>query len=226
MATMSDASGVMARGGFYNAHSQPQHSAAEFGLVLLEQAAAEVPLPAAGLPLVIADYGAAQGRNSLGPMRAAIAAIRARAGGTLPISVVRTDIPGNDFSALFTLLATSPQSYLAGAPDVCAYAAGRSFYQRLFAPAQVGLGWSAIAVHWLSAAPATVPGHIWAPRGIPRCRRRSHGDRPRTGPPSWGTAPPSCAPAAGWSSSAVRPTSRARAAPTGSWIWPMPPWPA
>lgn len=164
---MGDASGVMARGGFYNAHSQPQHSAAEFGLALFEQAAASVPLPVAGLPLVIVDYGAAQGRNSLGPMRAAIAAIRTRAGGTLPISVVHTDIPGNDFSALFILLATSPQSYLAGAADVCAYAAGRSFYQRLFAPAQVGLGWSAIAVHWLSAAPATVPGHIWAPRGNP-----------------------------------------------------------
>ena len=113
-------------------------------MALFEQAAASVPLPAAGLPLVIADYGAAQGRNSLGPMRAAIAAIRARAGGTLPISVVRTDIPGNDFSALFTLLATSPQSYLAGAVGVFAYAAGRSFYQRLFAPAQAGLGWSAI----------------------------------------------------------------------------------
>ena len=181
---MGDGAGVMARGGFYNAHSQPQHSAAEFGLALFEQAAASVPLPAAGEPLVIADYGAAQGRNSLGPMRAAIAAIRARAGGTLPISVVHTDIPGNDFSALFTLLATSPQSYLAGAPDVCAYAAGRSFYQRLFAPAQVGLGWSAIAVHWLSAAPAKVPGHIWAPRGNPEVQaafaRQSAEDVTRT----------------------------------------------
>ena len=161
----SDQLGVMAAGGFYNEHSAPQHGAAAFGLDLLLDAAASVPLPGDGQPFLIADYGAAQGRNSLGPMRAAIAAVRARVGAAMPISVVHTDIPGNDFSALFTLLATSPQSYQVGDANVFAYAAGRSFYERLFPLGRVCLGWSAIAVHWLSAAPATVPGHIWAPRG-------------------------------------------------------------
>lgn len=165
MMPATDQPGVMAGGGFYNEHSAPQHGAAAFGLDLLRAAAASVPLPSAGEPFLIADYGAAQGRNSLGPMRAAIAAVRTRAGGGMPIGVIHTDIPGNDFSALFKLLATSPQSYLADADDVFAYAAGRSFYERLFPIGQVCLGWSAIAVHWLSAAPTTVPGHIWAPRG-------------------------------------------------------------
>jgi hypothetical protein len=47
---------------------------------------------------------------------------------------------------------------------VYAFAAGRSFYQ-LFPVAQLHLGWSAIALHWLSQPPATVPGHMWPPRG-------------------------------------------------------------
>jgi hypothetical protein len=165
MMPATDQPGVMAGGGFYNEHSAPQHSAAGFGLAMLQAAATSAPLPADGQPFLIADYGAAQGRNSLGPMRTAIAAVRARAAAGLPISVVHTDIPGNDFSALFTLLARSPQSYLADAADVFAYTAGQSFYRRLFPPAQVCLGWSAIAVHWLSGAPCTVPGHIWAPFG-------------------------------------------------------------
>ena len=33
-----------------------------------------------------------------------------------------------------------------------------------FSGRSVSLGWSAIAVHWLSAAPATIEGHIWSPR--------------------------------------------------------------
>jgi hypothetical protein len=63
----------MAGGGFYNEHSAPQHDAGSFGLAAWRAAAASVPLPSAGTPFLIADCGAAQGRNSLAPMRAAIA---------------------------------------------------------------------------------------------------------------------------------------------------------
>lgn len=155
-------SGVMARGGFYNDHAAPQGDAAGFGLAAWRAAAAAVPIDRT--PFVIADYGAAQGRNSLRPMREAVAAVRERAGEALPIAVVHTDIPGNDFTALFALLDAGPPSYLADAANVFAYAAGRTFYRRLFPPGLVSLGWSAIAAHWLSAAPAAVPDHIWPPR--------------------------------------------------------------
>ncbi len=78
-----------------------------------------------------------------------------------PIAVVHTDIPTNDFDPLFKLLA-SPNSYLNGVTNVFAYAAGKSFYEQLFPDAQVSLGWNAIAVHWLSAIPTTIPNHIWS----------------------------------------------------------------
>jgi hypothetical protein len=159
-----DLRGVMRRGGFYNLHSAPQHDAASAALSLLSQAVAAVPIATDGAPFVVADYGAAQGGNSLTPMRLAIRAIRSRVGEEAPITVVHTDIPGDDFTALFTLLETSPDSYLRDAANVFPLAAGRSFYRRIFPPASVSLGWSAIAVHWLSAAPAAIEGHIWSPR--------------------------------------------------------------
>jgi len=56
-----DAPGVMERGGLYIEHSRPQHDAGSFGMPMLAQAAAAVPIPSAGGLFVIADYGAAQG---------------------------------------------------------------------------------------------------------------------------------------------------------------------
>src|SRR5262249_57496696 len=94
--------------------------------------AAGVTLPAPGQPVIIADYGSSQGHNSLAPMRAVIATLRQRSSPATPIGIVHTDLPSNDFSALFTLLAESPDSYLRGAAEVYPSAIGRSFYQPLF----------------------------------------------------------------------------------------------
>ena len=38
---------------------------------------------------------------------------------------------------------------------------GRSFYESLFPPDFLSLGWSSIAVHWLSDVPQPIPGHIY-----------------------------------------------------------------
>ncbi len=51
-----------------------------------------------------------------------------------------------------------------GVPNVFTYAEGRSFYERLFPASQIHIGWNAIAVHWLSRVPATIPDHIWSNR--------------------------------------------------------------
>ena len=97
------------------------------------------------------------------PMRTLIEGIRRRASDYLAISVVHTDLPTNDFDPLFTLLASS-DSYLQGTSNVFAYAGGKSFYERLFPESQIYTGWNAIAVHWLSHVPPTIPDHIWSNR--------------------------------------------------------------
>ena len=150
--------------GYYTAHSEEQEAYGRLGIEWLEQAAAEVE-PPPQQPFVIADLGAAGGGNSLEPIGRALAA--RRGGG--PALVVHTDIPSNDFSALFELVANSPRTYLAG-DGVFALAEGRSFYEPLFPERYLSLGWSSIAVHWLSSVPAPIPDHIFSSFATGRVR--------------------------------------------------------
>jgi hypothetical protein len=146
--------------GAYNRSSRVQGAGSSPVLQALEDAARIVPLAAAPEPIVIADYGASEGRNSLAPMAAAIGALRNRVGHGRAISVVHTDLPGNDFAALFQLLDNDPQSYLRDEHATFASAIGRSFYQQILPSASVTLGWSSWAVQWLSRAPTTIPDHV------------------------------------------------------------------
>lgn len=156
MSAQRAATGRMEGHGYYTRHSEAQRGYAELGLQWLEEAAAAVTAPDDGMPFVIADFGAAGGGNSLEPMRRALAA-RAAPG---PALVVHTDIPTDDFSALFELVETAPGTYLRQ-PGTFALAAGRSFYERLLPDRFLSLGWSSIAVHWLSAVPAAIPDQIY-----------------------------------------------------------------
>jgi hypothetical protein len=96
-------------------------------------------------------------------MRTVIDLVRRRASADLTVCVFHTDLPTNDFDPLFELL-SSPGSYSWGVPNVFAYVEGKSFYERLFPASQIHIGWNAIAVHWISRVPATIPNHIWSNR--------------------------------------------------------------
>jgi hypothetical protein len=165
---------------------------------LLEQAAAAVPLPNAPEPIVIADYGSSDGRNSLAPLAMAIRRLRERIGSERAVSVVHTDLPANDFTALFQTLASAPTSYLRDDPAAFASAIGRSFYQQILPSQSVTLGWSAWAVQWLSGPPRRSPTTCRLPAAAIRLPARHMPDRPRTtGSTSWRCAHACCVRAAG-----------------------------
>lgn len=160
----------MAGDGVYNEHSTPQHVAGELGLDLLTGAAQAVPVDAADA-VTLADYGSSQGRNSIAAMRAAISVLRERLAAARPIVVTHTDLPDNDFAALFRTLRDAPESYLRDAECVYAFAAGRSFYEQIFPADSVVIAWSSIAVHWLSRAPVPILRHIFSPLASEEQRR-------------------------------------------------------
>jgi hypothetical protein len=164
---MSDAPRVhvsaMEGKGAYNRNAAIPASGGALAIPLLEKAAQQISLDSGDRPIVIADYGSSQGKNSLAPMRAAIAALRLRAGRQRPIFVCHTDLPANDFSEMFALLESDPESYLQGEPQVFPYAIGRSFYRTLFPPGHVNLGWSSYAAVWLSQIPLQIPDHFFIP---------------------------------------------------------------
>ncbi|GAA4832283.1 hypothetical protein GCM10023201_20310 [Actinomycetospora corticicola] len=146
---------AMEGGGRYNAHASAQAASAEFALDLVREAARTAPVGPDGTVTVV-DYGASEGRNSLAPVNAAVETLRAVHGEEQPIWVVHTDLPDNDFSSLFHVVADDSRSYRR--PGVHTAAVGRSFYEQLLPIGSVGLGWSSIAVHWLRDVPGPLDG--------------------------------------------------------------------
>src|ERR671920_786547 len=169
--TTASADAVMKGHGFYNEHSRPQQNADSLGLPLLERAVEELNVPQGAELAAVADFGAAQGRNSLGPMRLAGEMLRRRTTLSTPILVIHTDLPQNDFGSLFALVEDSPESYLRRVENVFALAAGKSFYERIFPDGYLSLGWTAISVHWLSKVPCNIPDHVYAQRAGDRVRK-------------------------------------------------------
>jgi salicylate 1-O-methyltransferase len=147
-------------GGAYSRSSRVQVAGLLPAVELFERAAKDVELPQTPQSIVIADYGASAGHNSLLPIGAAITVLRKRAEPGRAICVVHTDVAENDYTTLFQTLATDPHSYLRDDHAVFPSAVGRSFYQQILPSSTVTLGWSSWAVQWLSRVPAPIPDHI------------------------------------------------------------------
>ena len=157
---MTSSSSVMEGKGAYNKYAKLPAGGAALALPLLEKAIQNLKLDLGGRPVVIADYGSSQGKNSLAPMQFAIRNLRPRIGENHPILVFHIDQPTNDFNSLFELLATDPDRYTLGEPRVFPCAIGRSFYEKVLPPESVHLGWSSYAAVWLSRIPTLIPGHF------------------------------------------------------------------
>lgn len=157
-------SGGMEGDGAYNRHARFQAFSNRIALQYVEEAAQKVEIDRGNEPIIIADYGSSQGKNSVVPMRIAIEALRARMGTDRPIIVYHVDLPVNDFNTLFRTLDTDSSSYMRDAVNVYACGVGRSFFDNVFPPNYVHIGWSAYAVQWLSCTPAVPIDHFWFAR--------------------------------------------------------------
>jgi hypothetical protein len=160
--------------GFYNKHSHEQAKANTCGLPLIIEAINQIDLRQIGSEFRIADYGSAQGENSLLPIKTAIAQLTTRVAKTgrteIPITVTHTDLPTNDWTTLFQTVLCSPDSYLAGESNVFCFASGTSIYRQIFPANHIALGYSAITEHWLSRKPCNIPDEIWSTRATGKVR--------------------------------------------------------
>jgi hypothetical protein len=144
----------------YTPSSRLQAAGLRPAIRIFEEAASLVPLPKAPQPIVIADYGAATAHNSLLPVCAAIDVLRKRTRPEHSVLVLHTDVPENDFTAMWRTLAEDPDSYLGRDAATFASAIGRSFYGQIMPSGSVHLGWSSWAIQWLSTVPAPITDHI------------------------------------------------------------------
>ncbi|WP_246737391.1 class I SAM-dependent methyltransferase [Nordella sp. HKS 07] len=150
---------AMEGSGFYNRNSSLQ--AAGIAAVLpLWEAAIQSADPGGG-DLVIADYGSSQGRNSMLPIRMAIDALRAKVGNNIPVQVIHTDLPSNDFASLFKALEEDADSYMARNSHIFPSAIGRSYFDPIIPAGRVTLGWNSWTLQWMSRT-IEAPDHVFA----------------------------------------------------------------
>jgi hypothetical protein len=166
------AHGVMEGKGVYNRHAKTQAAGAALATPFLENAIEKIDVGLKDHPIVIADYGCSQGKNSLAQLRIAIRNLRKRIGPSRPIVVSHIDQPSNDFNTLFDVVNSDPDRYVLHEANVFPCAIGRSFYEQVLPAASVNLGWSSYAAQWLRRIPSSIPRHFWPPRSIGAARRR------------------------------------------------------
>ncbi|ETW98355.1 SAM-dependent methyltransferase [Candidatus Entotheonella palauensis] len=111
----------------------------------------------------IADMGCADGGTSLDMIHRVVGQVR-KHDPQRPIRLIYEDQPTNDYNALFqNVRATQPDgNSLATMPDVYWYAAPVSFYEQVLPAGTLNLGFSATAMHWLSAKPCEISNHVQA----------------------------------------------------------------
>ncbi len=151
--------------GYYSANTVgAKHVINKAGDLVIE-ALSEIAIEKGQGALSIADFGAADGGTSMELMQRLVDIIRQRAP-QRQISLGYTDLPHNDFSALFRLtqglLGEPTDKPLASNPDLFIYGCGTTFYKQLFADNTLDLGFSATAMHWLSRKPGPIADHVQA----------------------------------------------------------------
>ena len=151
-------------GGSYSLHTQGAKDGIDGATAMALEALGQVDVEADSGAFNLVDYGAADGGTSLELLGKLVAGVRARSSNR-PICVTYTDLPRNDFSNLFaTVHGQIPgvSSYLDEVDGVHVFASATSFYQPIFPAASIDLGFSATAMHWISAVPGPISNHVHA----------------------------------------------------------------
>jgi len=137
--------------GYYDQHSGTQMSGIEALQEWIDDAVANLPLPAPAQPVTVLDLGSSEGRNAIRLMAAIVAGLRPRT--DQPLQTIYSDLASSDFNRLFANLEEVQRAGLFAA-GVHPGAVGGSFYGPLLPPGTVHLATSFNAIHWLDRLPA------------------------------------------------------------------------
>jgi SAM dependent carboxyl methyltransferase len=165
MTTTGAAKIAMRGAGYYSSNTVGAKAVIDKVGDLVVEAIGRMPAIADAQPFSIADFGAADGGTSIDLMRRMVEAIRAREPNRR-ITITYTDLPHNDFAALFRLtqgmLGRQADKPLADIPDLYIFGSGTSFYRQIVPDGSLSFGFSATAMHWISARPCMIKNHVQA----------------------------------------------------------------
>jgi hypothetical protein len=154
--------------GYYDQHSTAQLASIQALQDWVDDAVANLPLPAPAQPVTVLDLGSSEGGNAIRVMGTIVAGLRRRTG--QPVQTIYSDLASNNFNQLFANL---QQAWRAGLFPAGIYpaAVGGSFYGPLLPPGTVHLATCFNAILWLDQLPAVpVPDFV--------AYRRPHPPRP------------------------------------------------
>jgi hypothetical protein len=137
--------------GYYDQHSGAQLSSIQALQGWVDEAVADLPLPAAAQPVSVLDLGSSEGHNAIRLMAAIVAGLRRRT--DQPLQAIYSDLASNNFNQLFINLEKARRAghFAAG---VHSGAVGGSFYGPLLPPSTVHLATCFNAICWLDRLPA------------------------------------------------------------------------
>jgi len=137
--------------GYYDQHSGAQMSSIQAIRDWVDDAVANLTLPAPAQPVTILDLGSSEGGNAVRLMAAIVAGLRRRT--DQPFRTIYSDLASNNFNQLFANVEKARRAGLFAA-NVYPGALGGSFYGQLLPPGTVHLATCFNALHWLDRLPA------------------------------------------------------------------------
>jgi gibberellin A4 carboxyl methyltransferase len=136
--------------GYYDQHSTAQLSAIQALEDWIDDAVANLPLPALDQPVTVLDMGSSEGGNAVRLMATIVTGLRRRT--DQPLQTIYSDLASNNFNQLFANLEEGRRAGLFAA-GVYPRAVGASFYGPLLPPGTVHFATCFNAIHWLDRLP-------------------------------------------------------------------------
>ncbi|CAF1385464.1 unnamed protein product [Rotaria sordida] len=147
----TNAASTSGMSGSYNENSDPQLAIIHLMTPYMEFGIDELDVSSS--PLIIADFGSSHGRNSVIAMKIFLKYLKEKNKLISPPLIVHNDLPTNDWTKLFQLLAED-KSYN-GVANGC------SFYQKCLPDKSLAMGFTASSLHWLSKIPFHIKNHCF-----------------------------------------------------------------
>jgi hypothetical protein len=156
---------AMVGGGYYSANAIGAKAVIDATTALVDEALGAILPLSPDKPFTIADFGASDGGTSFSLMRHIVRTVRAQ-NPQRAITLTYTDLPYNDFSVLFRrihgILDVADPEPLAQETGLFTFASGTSFHRQVFPDGTLSFGFSASAMHYLSAKPGPIADHVHA----------------------------------------------------------------
>ncbi len=154
---------TMSGGGLYSLATVGAKHVIDAATPMVLKAINDLPASSFTDGFTLSDMGCADAGTSLGMISSVIDAVEQRVP-DLPISIIYTDQPRNDFNALITNVhgLGAFETYLHGRDNVFPLVSGTSFYRQILPAGVLNLGFSATAMHWLSRKVCNITNHVQA----------------------------------------------------------------